>query len=225
MKCSTVYKYLTTEWEPSVALDEEVQNHLAGCSLCRAEQTQIEGAFTLLSSMPQVEPTAEFRAGWRNRVREEAAKATVVPEKRLKWNSWLKPAYSLAFLFIAVVAVIGYQNSVHAPKNEALHMAEKGPAVSQEQTMVLRSAAVDVTDTADTALYELKLVEVGTRSRDVQRFIRNFRSSHEEGIVFSHKAKNEEWTLFRDLSFEDAERLRKELEGLGARVEVKPLTR
>lgn len=217
MRCSAVNKYLSTEWEPSIVLDADVQKHLAGCPSCRAEQVQIEGAFALLNSMPQVTPTAEFQTGWRSRIREEATKTEVVPERRFLWKPWLKPAYSLAFLFIAVVAVIGYQNSVHVQENPQL--AAKNPAVSQEQTMALRSAA------EDSVLYELKLVEAGPRSRDVQRVIRNFRSSHEEGIVFSHKAKNEEWTSFTNLSFEAANRLREELENLGARVEVLPVTR
>lgn len=219
MKCSAVYKYLTTEWEPSIEPGADLQKHLAGCPSCRAEQARIESAFAVLNSMPQVAPTAEFQNGWRSRIREEAARAAAVPERRPVWKPWLKPAYSLAFLIIAVVAVIGYQNSVHAPQNEAPQIAAKRPTVSQEATMAMRSAV------EDNVLYELKLVEAGPRSRDVQRVIRNFRSSHEEGIVFSHKAENEEWTSFTDLSFEAANRLRQELENLGARVEVTPLTR
>jgi len=217
MKCTAVYKYLTTQWEPSVVLNEEIQNHLAGCTSCREEKARIEGAFALLNSMPQVEPTAEFQAGWRRRIREEAVKAETVPEKRFDWKFWLKPACSLAVLIIAAVAAVSYQSSVRSPQDKVSHLAAPYSAESSEHAVALRSVA------EDKVLYELTLIDAGPKSRDVQRVIRNFRSSSEEGIVFSHKAENEEWTTFTDLTFEAAERLRKELERLGARVEVKPL--
>lgn len=211
MKCSVIKKYLIQEWEPLHEIYPEVREHLKNCPSCFEIHYQIGQALEMLK-LPNVVPTPEFSAAWRNRIREEAAKSETVSLKKRYRAFCLKPVYYM--IVIAAVIGIGWFG-LHYDKRQPESEISKITAIKAQQSAALKKMA-SVPDVS----YQLRVVAIGPKSNEVQRVIRNFRRSHENDIVFSAPKEDQEWTTLKKLSFQAADALRTELERLGAKVEL-----
>ncbi|HOJ77201.1 MAG TPA: hypothetical protein PLZ08_04115 [Bacillota bacterium] len=202
MNCKQVQKAIAQlDQDDSISLT--MQEHLDHCSDCQAVYEEFSRVSSCLSQLPKIEPTAEFSAAWKDRLRQEALKPT-----KTKQGFWslittpiMKPAYAMTLAAIFAVLITGIfitkiNNFNQDPGNVALQLEEG-------------------------ATYELKIVDVGPRNKYVQKVIRNFRSVSEGGIVFSQREGAEDWAVFKGLTPEQLQGLKHDLEYVGAKVEIK----
>lgn len=201
MNCDQIREQLL-DWDNVNPLAAEVEAHLKTCKQCREEAYEIREAANLLLDLPEVNPCPQFSAAWRNRVREEAMKTEKVPQPFLKTVAFMiagfRPvmAVGMAFLVLTVGLTVYFKAGYQPQSNNQATIAATGS-------------------------YQIKIIQMGPRSKQVQKVIRNFRSTHGGGIVYSLKDKNEDWAVFEKLNPDDARELLKALENAGAKVEVK----
>ncbi|HEY8463477.1 MAG TPA: hypothetical protein VIM29_05550 [Bacillota bacterium] len=192
------------EKSETAQLDPILQEHLAECAAGR-EQLQVSDCIRLLGQMPRVTPDAAFSAAWKKRLHQEAARqaSPLTLTAFLNRVSW-RPVLGTAML--VAVSLAGYAMFYSKPV---------APLKKTVTGQVLgRTAATEV------VLYELKIVEFGPKSKEVQKLIRNYRSSHEGGVALMLRQQREDWSVLSGLTLAEVKKLQRKLEAIGAKVEV-----
>jgi anti-sigma factor RsiW len=121
MKCEDVEKGLIAYVDGRVGVSERrgVEDHLAGCSACRARVEEFRGLSNLLSEVPAIEPSFGFDA----RVRQRVA-----AEPQPGWFAWLVPQTRLALSAAMLVALTVFM--VKLPANHPKGPVQAPPAVA-----------------------------------------------------------------------------------------------
>lgn len=102
--------YLLGALEPGEAA--AIEQHLAGCEVCRAELEWLQPAVRVLpESVERVEPPAELRARIMGKIEDDVdvhEKRSPVRRSGGRFSLGLRPAIGLAALVLVVAAVTGY---------------------------------------------------------------------------------------------------------------------
>ena len=110
MNCEEVQKYLADFLDKSLDIErtQEIEDHLAACSLCSEEVASLAECHRLVSGLPVVEPPV----GFTTRVMAEVREAAHPPSlwERLFLPLRIKiPLQATAVVLIAVLAAYIYQ--------------------------------------------------------------------------------------------------------------------
>lgn len=211
MNCTEVKKQMDSLVEKQQNPTRElplVQEHLQECAVCREELQNVTESIHLLAQMPRITPDPEFSAAWKSRIRNESVKQSS-PKSFLAFLTLpaLRPV-----LGVAMAVVIGLLVYTGMSKSSNPQVAKEVPL--QERTLVAQEQSIGA------GTYDLKIMEVGLKSKEVQKLIRNFRNSHEGGVALMMREQQEDWSVVTGLTKQEAEQLQRKLEQAGAKVKV-----
>lgn len=212
MNCMEVKKQMDSLVEkPNLSAElPGVQEHLQQCAVCREELQNATESIHLLAQMPRITPEAEFTAAWKSRIRSESAKQS----SSKSFLAFLTMPALRPVLGTAMVVVIGL--GVYTAVTKTPQSAKVVPLGNQVQNRAMVALGQD----AATVTYELQIMEVGLKGKEVQKLIRNFRNSHEGGVALMTREPEQDGSVVTGLSKQEAEQLRRKLEQAGAKVKV-----
>ena len=146
MNCEEVQKYLSDFLDKSLDVErtQEIEDHLAACSLCSEEVASLAECHRLVSGLPVVEPPVGFTNRVMAEVREAAHPASLWERLFLPLRIKI-PLQATAVVLIAVLAAYIYQKeplqreSVVAVQPESSSKKQEGthnlaPSVAQAPT-------------------------------------------------------------------------------------------
>lgn len=214
MNCMEVKKQMDSLVErPNLSAElPGVQEHLQQCAVCREELQNATESIHLLAQMPRITPEAEFTAAWKSRIRSESAKQSS-SKSFLAFLTMpaLRPVLGTAMVVVIGLGVYTAFTQTHNPQ-----LAKETPLGNQVQNRAMVALGQD----AATGTYELQIMEVGLKGKEVQKLIRNFRNSHEGGVALMTREPEQDGSVVTGLSKQEAEQLRRKLEQAGAKVKV-----
>lgn len=209
MNCKKVRETLL-DWDNLTSLSNELNEHLKICPECRQEYGIIRDTAAVLADLPEIKPSREFSSAWKKRICEETSKSSITANPVIQSDKFkpflrrflvlggFRPVFAgLAAVVILAVGLMVYVN------------------VSNQASPGKSSNVI-----AASGSYQIKIIQMGSRSKEVQKVIRNFRSANEGGIVFTHREGNEDWGVFKKLNSTHARNLLRDLENAGAVVKV-----
>ncbi len=212
MNCDLIRKNLGEylDGEVSSTLQIEIKDHLKNCATCCAEHEELFQMHDILQLEP-VTPPAGFGGAWRERIRneasvkEEVATNNVVSlsnktKKALKWYQQV-PTWAAAAVILVVGVFFGLKQSLW-------------------QTSGADELSYSASQVDEGATYQLKILMVGTRSKEVQKILRDFSSSHEGGMAFTLRVQQKETAVFPGLALDEAKMLQEQLTKAGAKVKI-----
>jgi anti-sigma factor RsiW len=115
MQCKKVIRRFSAYIDGELTFEEEalIEQHLNGCSNCRAEYFKLRSTLDLMAQLPEEDPGDEFSRAVMNRIREERAEVDVGRSTpwRERWSRWvqalpaLRPAYGMAAALVFGIMV------------------------------------------------------------------------------------------------------------------------
>jgi hypothetical protein len=165
MNCEEVQKYLSDFLDKSLDVErsQEIEGHLAACSLCNEEMASLAECQRLVSGLPVVELPLGFTNRVMARVRETAHRPS--PWERLFLPLRIKiPLQATAVVLIAVLAAYIYQKEP-LQRESVVAVQPESSSKKQEETHSLAPSVAQ----APTAPSKIKQVAEETKAR-VQEF-------------------------------------------------------
>jgi len=92
MNCASIQEDLSAYQDGELSLQQsrEINVHLAGCSMCRNQLVRSREVWDALGTLPEIEPSADFRARFWQKVRDEEIQT---PSRGwFPWTRWLPTA-------------------------------------------------------------------------------------------------------------------------------------
>jgi len=210
MNCELTKKNLEEylDGEVSSTIQTGIKEHLNSCANCQADYEELRQMLDILKFEPVAPPTS-FGEAWRERIRNEAPISNVVDlsSKQIKASKWYQkvPTWAAAAVILVCVGTfLGLNQSIWQTKES------KSPLM---YTSIQSEDAYEDT-------YQLRIVMVGKQSKQVQKIIRDFSSSHEGGAAFTLRAQKEETSTFRGLTSDEVKTLEEKLIKAGAKVKI-----
>jgi hypothetical protein len=218
MKCAEVRKHLNqlVEERDTDQLSPQLHRHLKECVACREEFQSVRETIRLLATMPRVAPGPGFSAGWRSRIRKQ------VPAKAATGSFFAflrQPSLWPVLGAILVVTVsLSFYKMVYTNRQPVPLVSQSGNVAQPEAAKQKR--IVPDTFSLSAATYQLKIEQVGPKSKEIQKIIRNFTNSHEGGYALSYREQRDNLMIFNGLTRIEARKLQKKLEQAGAVVSM-----
>ena len=134
MKCEEVQKHLSDFLDSSFEVEraQEIEDHLAACSLCSEEVASLAACQRLVSGLPVVEPPVGFTTRVMARVREAAHPASLWERLFLPLRIKI-PLQATAVVLIAILAAYIYQKEPLQRESE-MNFPPESSFKKQEET-------------------------------------------------------------------------------------------
>jgi hypothetical protein len=221
MNCDEVQKCLDQlmAHRDTGQLSPQALEHLKECAACRAKMQVAKETIQLLTHMPRITPKPEFSGAWQKQIRQAVG-------ARPKWKSFfdfmhyssIRPV--LGAVILVTVSSMVYQ-FFYSAAGTNYRLAKAAPLHKQEQTALPADFKVVKVAVAKES-YELKIIAMGAKSREVRQLIQNYRLSRAVGVAPNLRQPRKTGSVLNGLKRDEAQALQKELERVGAIVKIAP---